>query len=265
MLPVQLMRATRRTQLSLGSKLRNSEGPFWRSLKWCAKQCLALHIPVFGPTRLFFRLMYRLHVMARETVSWSFRFFWGEPLFRSLCTSIGPGLQMERLPYIQGKGRIVLGARVRLSGRSSIGFTTRYTGEPEFVLGDGTFIGHDCSFHIGSSVRIGKHCLIAGGVRVFDLDGHPLDADRRQAGEPTPPEAVRPVVIGDNVWIGTGAIILKGVKVGDRSIIGAGSVVTGDVPPDTVVAGNPARVVKCLSGENRPSGTRWTERSTLSG
>jgi maltose O-acetyltransferase len=79
----------------------------------------------------------------------------------------------------------------------------------------------------------------------------PLDAERRRAGEPSPPESVRPVVIGNDVWIGTGAVILKGVTVGDRSVIAARAVVTRDVRPDAVVAGNPARVVKYLS-ENKP-------------
>jgi maltose O-acetyltransferase len=81
---------------------------------------------------------------------------------------------------------------------------------------------------------------------VFDLDGHPLDADERRAGQPTPASAVRPVEIGDDVWVGTGALILKGVTVGPRSVVAARAVVTADVPADVVVAGNPARVVRHL-------------------
>jgi len=89
--------------------------------------------------------------------------------------------------------------------------------------------------------------LLATGVRVFDFDGHPLDAERRRRYEPTPAEGIRPVIIGDDVWIGTGAIILKGVTIGDRAIVGAGAVVAKDVPADVVVAGNPARLVKHLT------------------
>ena len=85
-----------------------------------------------------------------------------------------------------------------------------------------------------------------GGVRVFDLDGHPIDAELRRRGEPTPPDGIRPVILGNDVWIGAGAIILKGVSIGDRSIVAAGSVVTRPVPADTVVAGNPAKVVRTL-------------------
>jgi len=158
--------------------------------------------------------------------------------------SVGSNLRIEELPYIQGDGRIRLGAGVRFSGKPSIAFGRSFSDSPELLIGDGTFIGHGCAFHIGRFIHIGRNCLLAGGVRVFDMDGHPLDADRRRAGEPTPPEAILPVVIEDDVWIGTSAVILKGVSIGCRSVIAAGAVVTKDIPPDTVAAGNPARVVK---------------------
>ena len=82
---------------------------------------------------------------------------------------------------------------------------------------------------------------------VYDLDGHPLDAERRRNGEPSPAEEIKPVVIGDDVWIGTGAVILKGVTIGDRAVIAARSVVTADVPCDVIVAGNPAKLIRNLT------------------
>ena len=155
---------------------------------------------------------------------------------------------MEQLPYLQGRGRIVLGARVRLSGKSSITFGRGLPGGevPTFKVGDGTFVGHACGFNVGATMTIGRHCLLATGVLIYDQDGHPLDAARRRAGEPSPPESVAPVTLGDDVWVGSGAVILKGVTVGDRAVVAARSVVTKDVPADSVVAGNPARVVLTL-------------------
>jgi acetyltransferase-like isoleucine patch superfamily enzyme len=153
---------------------------------------------------------------------------------------------MEELPYIQGCGRIVIGDGVRLSGQPQLGFNNRHNDRPLLSIGDGTFIGHYTSISVAEAVRIGRHCLLAGGVSIADYDGHPLNAEARRAGETSPLAEVRPVTIGDDVWIGTGATILKGVIVGDRAIVGAHAVVTKDVPPDTVVAGNPARVVKSL-------------------
>jgi acetyltransferase-like isoleucine patch superfamily enzyme len=234
------------------SKLRRGEGPFWGRMKKTVKSAYSVHLPANGVGRPVFRALYRFHVAVRE--SWIFvrRFFWNEPLFRSQCERVGAGFRMEELPYITGAGRIAIGDGVYLSGKSNIGFGRGGEGAPELVIGDGSFVGHNCAFHVARSVRVGRHCLLAGGVRVFDMDGHPLDADRRRAGEPTPPEGVAEVVLEDDVWVGSGAIILKGVTVGARSIIAAGAVVTKDVPPDMIVAGNPARVIKQLAPTESP-------------
>ncbi len=229
-------------------KVRRGEEPRWGSPKRLARAMLVVRIPVTPLTRPPFRLLYASHVALREGGLWAWRFLWCEPLFRSQCQSVGDGFQMEQLPYLTGHGRIIIGRGVRLSGKSSIGFSNRLHAEPTLAIGDGTFIGHGCSFAAADSVAIGRHCLLAAGVRVADFDGHPVDAERRRAGEPTPPGGIRAVVIGDDVWIGARAIILKGVTIGDRSIVGAGAVVAKDVPPDVVVAGNPTRVVKHLAG-----------------
>jgi acetyltransferase-like isoleucine patch superfamily enzyme len=240
--------------MSWVSKLRRGEGPFWGRMKRTVRAILSFHIPVNGLTRPVFRVAYRFHVFVRESWIWLRRFFWNEPLFRSQCESVGPGFQMEEMPYISGTGRILIGEGVRLSGKPSITFGRQGdSGLPELVIGDESFIGHMCAFSIGRSIRIGKHCLLAGGVSVLDMDGHPVDAAQRRAGEPTPPDAIAPVVIGDDVWIGGGALILKGVTIGERAIVAARSVVTKDVPPDTVVAGNPARVVREFPPANGPS------------
>lgn len=228
------------------SKIRRGEGWPWAGLKRLARMLLAFHVPVAGPTRGLFAALYRVHVCAREVFAWIARFAWFEPLFRSQCVSVGSNFRMESLPYITGRGRLVIGADVRLSGRSSIGLCNLLRREPELTVGDGTFIGHDCSLILAESITIGRHCLLAGGVSIRDLDGHPTDAALRREHRPTPCEGIRPVVIGDDVWIGADATILKGVTVGDRAIIGAGAVVTSDVPCDAVVAGNPARVVRTM-------------------
>ncbi|WP_322975331.1 acyltransferase [Aporhodopirellula aestuarii] len=187
-----------------------------------------------------------MHVLMRESWLWAMRVIWSEPLFRSQCESVGARFQMEQLPYIVGRGRILIGCGVRLSGKSSFAFSSKHGGAT-LVIGDRCFLGHNCAVTVAKEIIIGKDCLIAGGVRITDFDGHPLDADDRRTGQPAPIDAVRPVVIGDDVWIGHGAVILKGVRIGNRSVIGARAVVTRDVPEDCVVAGNPARVVKSLS------------------
>jgi acetyltransferase-like isoleucine patch superfamily enzyme len=242
--------------MSWGRMVRTRERPFRGPLKRAARAVLSFHIPVAGPTRWLFDSLYRVHVAVREGWIWAKRFFWFEPLFRSQCAAVGPGFWMEELPYLTGRGRIALGTGVRLSGKPSIAFSAAVRPDPELTIGDGTFVGHGCSFHVADRVTIGRHCLLAGGVAIFDMDGHPLDADARRAGRPTPPDQVRAVRLGNDVWVGAGSVILKGVTIGDRSIVAARSVVTTSVPPDTVVAGNPARVVKHLDPGPLPDDAR---------
>jgi len=93
-------------------------------------------------------------------------------------------------------------------------------------------------------IRIGDNVRVGGNVRIFDHDFHPIEWDARRHPEDWGKTRIRPVVIEDDVFIGTNAIILKGSHIGARSIVAAGSVVFGlDVPPDSIVKGNPAVVV----------------------
>lgn len=108
-------------------------------------------------------------------------------------------------------------------------------------LGDRVFVNVHCVFLDGAPIRIGSDTQIGPGVQLLTPD-HPRDPERRRTGV----EQVLPVTVGENVWIGGGAIVCPGVTVGDDAIVGAGAVVVRDVPPRVVVAGNPARVVRRL-------------------
>ncbi len=142
------------------------------------------------------------------------------------------------------------------------------------MLGDGVRVYHGTSFNVeaGGTVEIGDGSILAGAVfmcaeritlgrcvvasynvTIADCDFHPLDPDLRRrdavANAPQgdrrerPPLITAPVVIEDGAWIGIGAIVLKGVRIGDRARIGAGAVVTADVPPGATIAGNPGRLL----------------------
>ncbi len=114
---------------------------------------------------------------------------------------------------------------------------------------------YGCNIHIGENffanfnltildeaeVRIGNNVFIGPNVSIYTAC-HPLDAERRNTGL----EWAEPVKIGNSVWIGGGVTIVPGVTIGDRVVIGAGSVVTRDVPDNCVVAGNPAKIIKML-------------------
>lgn len=95
---------------------------------------------------------------------------------------------------------------------------------------------------VHDSVAIGDNVKIGACVLITDTDAHPLDYLARRTSNDGTKSA--PIVIEDDVWVGAHSIILKGVTIGARSIIGAGSVVTKNIPPDCVAAGNPCRVIK---------------------
>ncbi len=103
------------------------------------------------------------------------------------------------------------------------------------IIGDNTAIGDRTEIHAGSRVEIGSGCNIAWDVCIMDRDYHKFNSEE---------ETVKPVRICDNVWIGCNSIVLKGVTIGEGAVIAAGSVVTRDVPPKTLAAGNPAKVIK---------------------
>tara|TARA_R110002049_G_scaffold72490_7_gene187564 strand:- start:150834 stop:151367 length:534 start_codon:yes stop_codon:yes gene_type:complete len=108
-------------------------------------------------------------------------------------------------------------------------------------LGEKVYFNFDCVILDVCEVRIGNNVFVAPGVHIYAAT-HPVDAALRRTQE-----LGKPVTIGNDVWIGGKAIICPGVTIGDGSVIGAGSVVTKDVPPDVVVAGNPAKVIRKLA------------------
>jgi acetyltransferase-like isoleucine patch superfamily enzyme len=186
----------------------------------------------------------RAFLAARAVWHFGLRVFVCEPFLKAHCARYGRGLKTDvYLHWIRGRGDIVLGDDVLLDGKCSITFAARFVDRPRLEVGDRTGIGHGCVFTVGKLIRIGRNCRISSDVWVFDSHGHPTDPDRRRAGLPPDESDVHPVEIGDNVWIGRRAIIFPGVTIGSGSAVSAGAVVTSDVPPDTVVAGNPARRV----------------------
>ena len=107
-------------------------------------------------------------------------------------------------------------------------------------IGDDFFIGVNCYLNGIADLRIGSRVTIAHGVMIF-TDSGPNTSPLLQKHFPI---TAAPVTIGDDVWIGAGAIILPGARIGNRCVIGAGSIVKDEVPDDSVVAGSPAKLVK---------------------
>jgi acetyltransferase-like isoleucine patch superfamily enzyme len=150
--------------------------------------------------------------------------------------------------------------RVRIGPNAVIRGVIRCEDEGRCEIGQEVYIGDGAIISVRSMVEIGEGSLLAHGAQVFDNDTHPIDPVERRAHFRSIlklgprrefPIGVRPVRIGQDCWLGFGAAVMKGVSVGDAAIAAAGAVVTSDVRPRTIVAGNPAREVRSLDGKAR--------------
>lgn len=115
------------------------------------------------------------------------------------------------------------------------------TGGENIRIGRNVFINQNCTFYDLGGIHIGDDVLIGPNVSLI-TSGHPVAPSQRRAGV-----TAAPIVIERNVWIGAGVTIVGGVTVGENSVVAAGSVVTGDVPRDTLAGGNPARPIRSIA------------------
>lgn len=113
-------------------------------------------------------------------------------------------------------------------------------------IGENFFMNMNCVILDGAKVSFGDNVFIAPNCGFYTA-GHPLDVERRNKGL----EYARPITVGNNVWIGAHVCVLPGVTIGDNTVIGAGSVVTKDIPANVLACGNPCRVVRTMSEEDK--------------
>lgn len=113
-------------------------------------------------------------------------------------------------------------------------------------LGENFFANYNCTILDSGGVTIGNHVMFAPNVSLYTVN-HPLDPELRKDGW----EQARPIVIGNNVWVGGNVVILSGVTIGDNTVIGAGSVVTKDIPANSLALGNPCKVVRNITEQDR--------------
>ena len=157
---------------------------------------------------------------------------------------LGRGLELQ----IARRGRVEFGRFVWIGDGTKI-----RCHEGVVEIGAKTVMGQECTISAYQRVRIGEQCVIADRAMFIDFDHGVVEVER-----PIRVQGIykRDVEVGSNVWIGYGACILRGVRVGDNSIVGTNSVVTKDVPANAVVAGIPARVIRMREA---PEELRWSD------
>lgn len=223
-------------------RLRRGDGWFFSRARALYKGLMHSNLPLPAPVKAFYRVVYDAHFGIKFAVRWVYNYLYCEPAFRSRCVSVGKNLHLWLLPDVSGHTRIYIGDNVNLYGHLGVG-SGRVFDDPTLVIGNGCDIGHNVFFTINKRVVIEDHVNIASNVFILDSDAHPRDPYLRAQKLPPSPDEVKPIRICKHAWIGHGSYIMKGVTVGEGAIVGSNSVVVSDVPPFSVVMGNPARVV----------------------
>jgi len=165
--------------------------------------------------------------------------------YRSMSTVASTARFLEGSSVVNKRGR----SAIRIGGNTSIrGELLVFAHGGQIQIGKWCYLGEGSRIWSANEIFIGNRVLISHNVNIFDNNSHPKDAVARHrhyksittTGHPKEMDNISsaPVVIGDDVWIGFGAVILKGVSIGERSIIGAGSFITKDVPQGTTIVGN---------------------------
>jgi acetyltransferase-like isoleucine patch superfamily enzyme len=174
---------------------------------------------------------------------------------RKWLSTYGRRLKLDGLAFIGPRVILQIGAggRIELGRWSWLGHGTKIRCHEGVVsIGAKTVLGQECTISAYQHVSIGRECVIADRVMLIDFDHGATEVER-----PVRLQGIykRDVRVGNNVWIGYGACILRGVTVGDNAIIGTSAVVTKDVPANAVVAGVPARVIRTREA---PRHMRWS-------
>jgi acetyltransferase-like isoleucine patch superfamily enzyme len=170
----------------------------------------------------------------------------------STCEHVSGSPVLLQPVLFLGEGTIILGRDVEFGWPTSALFHTGYchieasTPESAIEFGDGVQVNNNVFIKSeGPGIRIGARALLGSGVTIYDSDFHDLRPNRRRDGQPR----MAPVELGEDVFVGDGVKILKGVSIGAHSVVGAGSVVSTSIPAGVIAAGNPARVIRALSEE----------------
>jgi acetyltransferase-like isoleucine patch superfamily enzyme len=188
-------------------------------------------------TPRYARLLYR-YLWRRFLTRAGWRWETDGPVF------FGKGLELQ----IGKRGTIRFGRFAWIGDRTKI-----RCHEGEAIVGEKSVLGQECTISAYRHVRIGEQCVIADRAMFIDFDHGVVEVER-----PIRLQGIykRDVDVGSNVWVGYGACVLRGVRIGDNSVIGTNSVLTKDIPANAVVGGVPARLLRM---RDAPSGLRWPD------
>ena len=219
------------------AKIRRRETPFYDRVYRIAKRIRQFEVPVVP---LLHSLLWHERKVRGSIFPGLLRTFYYTPVFKTRCSKVGKSLNLlGGIPSVNGHLTLVIGDNVTIHG-SSLFSAAKVFDHPTLTIGNNSHLGFGVGITIGCDVVIGNDVLIGNGVNLVTYDAHSSKPELRHL--PAPKETSKSIVIKDNVWIGARSTILKGVTIGEGSVVATGSVVTSKVPPNSLVIGNPARV-----------------------
>lgn len=202
---------------------------------------------------LLYRICYKFFRIVPNVRLYFYRFY-NQLFFKLIGIEFGNNMKISNKIYVRGSGNISIGDSFLVSSGDDVNPISRnirtcfYTGtkQARIVIGDNVGMSSVCLW-ANTNIIIGNNVNIGANTLILDNDAHPHKYELRRRGVAhidDVPSA--PVVIDDDVWVGAECIILKGVHIGARSIIAAGSVVINSIPEDCVAGGNPCKVIHPL-------------------
>ncbi|PKG37926.1 acyltransferase [Psychromonas sp. Urea-02u-13] len=228
--------------------LKTSPNPIAKVIFKSLKAVLHLELPA---PKFILRLVYSAFIFTRNLIAHIMRILCWTPLFKGRVQSLGKYLNLYGgLPFISGPVQISIGDNCRVSGQST--FSGRTTGNivPTLTVGNNVDIGWMTTIAVGNTVQIGNNVRIAGRTILAGYPGHPLDPTDRAKGLPELDSQVGEIILEDDVWLATGVSVMAGVRIGQGTIVAAGSVVTHDLPAMVLAGGIPAKVIRSLKTHN---------------
>ena len=224
--------------------VKTSDSASARFLKQCwlaTKQLEVPNIPVL------FKVLYHLHLSVKHVLGELLRVLYYTPIFKARLANKPKQLFLYGgLPAVIGSFDFIMGDKVRLAAKTTISGRTVMGSNPKLVVGNNVGIGWGTSISVGRNIVIGENARIAGDCYLAGYPGHPINAKDRALGLPDTEAQVGDIILGDDVWLGTGVKVMPNVTIGKGTIVGAGSVVTKDLPANVLAGGCPAKVIRSL-------------------
>lgn len=225
------------------NRIRRRETPLYNLLYRCADGVRYGNIPF--PKSVYSFLYYEREFRYRLFRLIMSKLYY-EPMFKARCTSVGKRLHLENsgqgIPALSGPLVLKIGNNVRIVDRTTFS-GLKLLDNPTLEIGDGSSISHGVSILVAKRVSIGSDCMI-GSKLITDNPGHSVRFTKSRVKEYYNEKEIEPVKIRDHAWLAADSVIMKGVTIGEGAIIGAGSVVSQDIPAYSIAVGNPAKVIR---------------------